>query len=219
MMFFYSTIRILKYKVDILVAIVDYNMGNLASVYNACKLIDADATIVKDPLQLKNFNRVILPGVGAFGDAIEHLKATGMYDAVKEFASSGKPIIGICLGMQLLFDSSEEFGNTEGLGLIPGKVVAFDKSKMDMDDHKVPHVGWNKIFNKPNKLFEGLENPYLYFVHSFHAVCDAKYVIGTTHYGYDFVSAVQKDNIYGFQPHPEKSHDNGIQILKNFMKL
>ena len=202
MMFFYSTIRILKYKVDILVAIVDYNMGNLASVYNACKLIDADATIVKDPLQLKNFNRVILPGVGAFGDAIEHLKATGMYD-----------------GMQLLFDSSEEFGNTEGLGLIPGKVVAFDKSKMDMDDHKVPHVGWNKIFNKPNKLFEGLENPYLYFVHSFHAVCDEKYVIGTTHYGYDFVSAVQKDNIYGFQPHPEKSHDNGIQILKNFMKL
>ncbi len=202
-----------------MVAIVDYNMGNLASVYNACKLIDADATIVKDPSMLKNFNRVILPGVGAFGDAMEHLKSTGMYDAVREFASSGKPIIGICLGMQLLFESSEEFGDTEGLGLIPGKVVPFDKSRMDMDDHKVPHVGWNKIFNKPNKLFDGLENPYLYFVHSFHAVCDDKYTIGTTHYGYDFVSAVQKDNIYGFQPHPEKSHDNGIQILRNFMKL
>ena len=202
-----------------MVAIVDYNMGNLASVFNACKLIDADATIVKDPTKLQDFNRVILPGVGAFGDAMENLKATGMYDAVKEFAKSGKPIIGICLGMQLLFDSSEEFGSTEGLGLIPGRVVAFDKSRMDMDDHKVPHVGWNKIFNKPNKLFEGLENPYLYFVHSFHAVCDEQYVIGTTHYGYDFVSAVQKDNIYGFQPHPEKSHDNGIQILRNFMKL
>jgi glutamine amidotransferase len=194
-------------------------MGNLASVYNACKLIDANATIVKDPTKLKDFNRVILPGVGAFGDAMENLKSTGMYDAVKEFALSGKPIIGICLGMQLLFDSSEEFGDTQGLGLIPGCVVAFDKNRMDMDDHKVPHVGWNKIFNKPNKLFDGLENPYLYFVHSFHVVCDDKYTIGTTHYGYDFVSAVQKDNIYGFQPHPEKSHDNGIQILKNFMKL
>jgi len=201
------------------VAIIDYNMGNLASVYNACKLIDVDATIVKDPAKLQDFNRVILPGVGAFGDAMKHLKSTGMYDAIKEFAVSGKPMVGICLGMQLLFESSEEFGDTKGLGVIPGRVVAFDKSKMDMDDHKVPHVGWNKIFNKQNKLFDGLENPYLYFVHSFHAVCDEQYTIGTTHYGYEFVSAVQKENIYGLQPHPEKSHDNGIQILKNFMKI
>lgn len=218
-MVFYSIIRVLKQKGTSLVAIVDYNMGNLASVYNACKLIDAKATIVKDPAKLKEFDRVILPGVGAFGDAMEHLKSTGMYDAVKEFASSGKPIIGICLGMQLLFESSEEFGDTQGLGLIPGKVVAFDKSKMDMDDHKVPHVGWNKIFSNSNKLFEGLENPYLYFVHSFHVKTEERYTIGTTHYGYDFVSAVQKDNIYGLQPHPEKSHDNGIQILKNFVEL
>jgi len=201
------------------VAIIDYNMGNLASVYNACKLIDVDATIVKDPAKLQDFNRVILPGVGAFGDAMKHLKSTGMYDAIKEFAVSGKPMVGICLGMQLLFESSEEFGDTKGLGVIPGRVVAFDKSKMDMDEHKVPHVGWNKIFNKQNKLFDGLENPYLYFVHSFHAVCDEQYTIGTTHYGYEFVSAVQKENIYGLQPHPEKSHDNGIQILKNFMKI
>ena len=202
-----------------MVAIVDYNMGNLASVYNACKLIDTKADIVSNPNELQKYDRVILPGVGAFGDAMKHLEDTGMLDAVKEFASSGKPMIGICLGMQLLFESSEEFGNTKGLGLIPGKVVAFDKSKMDMDDHKVPHVGWNKLFNKPSPLFDGLENPYLYFVHSFHAVTDESYVIGTTHYGYDFVSAVQKDNIYGFQPHPEKSHDNGIEILKNFMKI
>ena len=194
-------------------------MGNLASVYNACKLIDVKADIVSDPNKLKNYDRVILPGVGAFADAMEHLNNTGMLEAVKEFASSGKSMIGICLGMQLLFDSSEEFGETKGLGLIPGKVIAFDKSKMDMDEHKVPHVGWNKLFNKPNKLFNGLESPYLYFVHSFHAVVEDKYTIGTTHYGYDFASAVQKDNIYGFQPHPEKSHDNGIQILKNFMKI
>jgi glutamine amidotransferase len=194
-------------------------MGNLASVYNACKLLDADAKIVSNPEKLKNFDRVILPGVGAFGDAMEHLETSGMKKAVKEFAASGKPIIGICLGMQLLFESSEEFGYTKGLGLISGKVVAFDKNKMDMEDHKVPHMGWNKVFHKENKLFNNLENPYLYFVHSFHIVTDNKYTIGTTHYGYDFTSVVQKDNVYGFQPHPEKSHDNGIQILKNFMEI
>jgi len=145
--------------------------------------------------------------------------STGMKKAVLDFAASGKPIIGICLGMQLLFESSEEFGDHKGLGLIPGKVIAFDKSKMNMEEHKVPHVGWNKLFNKPSPLFNTLTNPYLYFVHSFHAVTDNKYIIGRTHYGYDFTSAVNKDNIYGFQPHPEKSHDNGIQILKNFMEI
>ena len=202
-----------------MIAIVDYNMGNLASVLNALKLIDAHAVIEKNPDNLKNYDKVILPGVGAYKDAMEHLKDTGMYDAVKQYANSGKPMLGICLGMQLLFESSQEFGDTKGLELIPGHVVAFDKSKMDMDEHKIPHVGWNKVFNKENKLFDGLKNPYLYFVHSYHAVCDEQYVIAKTHYGYDFVSAVQKDNIYGFQPHPEKSHDNGISILKNFVKL
>ena len=202
-----------------MIAIVDYNMGNLASVYNACKLLDAKADIVSNPNELIKYDRVILPGVGAFADAMDSLYKTGMYEAVKKFAASGKPMLGICLGMQLLFESSEEFGDTKGLGLVPGKVVAFDKSKMNMDEHKVPHVGWNKIFNKDSQLFDGLENPYLYFVHSFHAITDDKYVLGTTHYGYDFVSAVQKDNVYGFQPHPEKSHDNGIQILKNFINI
>ena len=202
-----------------MIAIVDYNMGNLASVLNALKLIDAHAVIEKNPHNLKNYDKVILPGVGAYKDAMEHLNDTGMLDAVKQYASSGKPMLGICLGMQLLFESSQEFGDTKGLGLIPGHVVAFDKSKMDMDEHKIPHVGWNKAFNKENKLFEGLQNPYLYFVHSYHAVCDDEFVIAKTHYGYDFVSAVQKDNIYGFQPHPEKSHDNGIKILKNFVNL
>jgi glutamine amidotransferase len=202
-----------------LVAIIDYNMGNLASVYNACHLLDAKAEIVSDPAKVKEFDRVILPGVGAFGDAMEHLKSTGMIDAIKEYAASGKPMIGICLGMQLLFESSEEFGFTEGLGLIPGKVVAFDKSRMNMEDHKVPHMGWNRVFNKPDKLFEGLENPYLYFVHSYHAVTEEEYTIGKTIYGYEFASAVKKGNIYGLQPHPEKSHDNGIKILKNFMEI
>jgi len=202
-----------------LIAIIDYNIGNLASVYNACKLIGHEAVIVKDPSQLCNYDKIILPGVGAFGDAMDNLISTGMFDAIKQYAKTNKPILGICLGMQLLFDSSSEFGFTEGLGLIPGKVIAFDKSKMDMDEHKIPHVGWNKVFTKESILFEGLDSPYLYFVHSFHVLTDEKYAIGKTHYGYDFVSAVQNDNIYGFQPHPEKSHDNGIQILKNFVNI
>ncbi len=202
-----------------MVAIIDYNMGNLASVYNACKLIDQKAVIVSNPNDVRKYDKVILPGVGAYGDAMENLNSTGMRDAIKEFAKSGKSMIGICLGMQLLFESSQEFGSHEGLGLIEGKVIAFDKTKMDMENHKVPHMGWNKIFHKPNKLFDGLENPYLYFVHSYHVVTKDMYTIGTTHYGYDFASAVQKENIYGLQPHPEKSHDNGIRILKNFMQL
>ena len=202
-----------------MIAIVDYNMGNLASVSNALKLIDAKADIVSNPNDLKKYDKVILPGVGAFGDAMQHLQQTNMQQAIKEFASSGKYLLGICLGMQLLFDQSQEFGTTKGLGLIPGDVVAFDKSKMDMDDHKVPHVGWNKLFNKKDKLFDNLQDPYLYFVHSFHVQTDEQWTLGTTHYGYDFVSAVRKDNIYGLQPHPEKSHDSGIQILKNFVKL
>ena len=202
-----------------MLAIIDYNMGNLASVLNACKLIGVDAVIENDPSKLNNYDRIILPGVGAFKDAMQHLKDTKMDIAIKEFAKTNKPVLGICLGMQLLFDSSEEFGFTEGLGLIQGKILAFDKSKMNMQEHKIPHVGWNKIFTKKSKLFDKLDNPYLYFVHSFHAVTKDEYTIGNTHYGYDFVSAVQKENIYGFQPHPEKSHDNGIQILKNFMKI
>ena len=202
-----------------MIAIVDYNMGNLASVYNALKLINKKADIVSDPDKLKNYDKVILPGVGAFKDAMEHLEQTNLKDAVLEFATSGKYMLGICLGMQLLFDSSEEFGKTSGLGLISGSVVPFDKSKMDMNEHKIPHVGWNKAFNKQSKLFENVQDPYLYFVHSFHAVCEDKYTLATTHYGYDFTSAVVKNNIFGLQPHPEKSHDNGIQILKNFTQL
>lgn len=202
-----------------MVGIIDYNMGNLASVYNALDLLNAKASFVKDPNELKNFDRIILPGVGAFGDAMENLNTTGMKEAIIEFSKSGKPMIGICLGMQLLFESSKEFGENKGLGLIDGKIIKFDKSKMH-ENTKIPHMGWNTIEVKDDHtLFKGLKNPYLYFVHSYHAVTDDKNVIGTTEYGYRFVSAVNKDNIYGFQPHPEKSHNNGLQILKNFIKI
>ena len=201
-----------------MVGIIDYNMGNLASVYNACCLLDEKAEIVSEPDRLTEYDRLILPGVGAFGDAIEHLKETGLDKAILEYAKSGKPMIGICLGMQLLLESSEEFGKHKGLGLIEGNVVRFDKSKMS-GDFKIPHMGWNKIFNKKNKLFKGVKDPYLYFVHSYHAVTKEENIIGKTIYGYEFASAINKDNIYGLQPHPEKSHENGLKILKNFMEV
>ena len=200
------------------IGIVDYNMGNLASVNNAFIKIGADAEIVSDADKLKNYDKLVFPGVGAFGDATRHLKETNLDKAMKEFVKSGKYVIGVCLGMQLLFESSEEFGSHKGLGLIEGEVVKFDKNKVGA--HKIPHMGWNKMFfTKCSALFKGLNNPYLYFVHSFHIVCDEKYVIGKTVYGYEFVSAVNKDNVFGFQPHPEKSHNAGLKILENFVKL
>lgn len=203
-----------------MIGIVDYNMGNLASVINAFERVGADIAVESDPAKLKDYDKLILPGVGAFGDAMEHLKSNGMDEAVKAYVKSGKPLLGICLGMQLLFESSEEFGSNEGLGLIAGKVVAFDESKFD-HKLKVPHMGWNEIFKQNDtKLFDGLDKEfYLYFVHSFHAVCDDKYAIGKTYYGYEFVSAVNKENIYGIQPHPEKSHENGLKIIENFVNL
>ncbi len=203
-----------------MIGIVDYNMGNLASVINAFTKVGADTCLESDPSKLSQYDKLILPGVGAFGDAMEHLKKNGMDKAVKEFAASGKPLMGICLGMQLLFESSVEFGSTDGLGLIPGEIVAFNEKKFDQK-LKVPHMGWNELFvQKDSALFKGLNKEfYLYFVHSYHAVCDDKYAIGKTYYGYEFTSAVNKENIYGFQPHPEKSHENGLKIIKNFANL
>lgn len=203
-----------------MIAIVDYNMGNLASVKNAFAKLGKETVVESDPENFKKYEKLILPGVGAFGDAMEHLRERKMIDALQEYAASGKPMLGICLGMQLLFESSEEFGATQGLGLIKGKVVAFDTTKFS-EPLKVPHMGWNKMFTKSHPLFKGLdEEHYLYFVHSFHAVCDNKEdVIGTTEYGYKFASAVACGNIYGIQPHPEKSHKNGLAILENFINL
>lgn len=202
-----------------MIAIVNYNMGNLGSVKNAFDKVGAKSEIVSDAERLKDFDKVILPGVGAFGDAMEHLEQSGLKEAILDFAKSGKYLMGTCLGMQLLFESSEEFGSHKGLALVPGKVVAFDKSKFD-SNLKVPHMGWNEIFVKSDPIFNTLPKEfYLYFVHSYHAVCEEQYTLGKSYYGYDFVGAVKKDNIYGFQPHPEKSHDNGLKIIENFVKL
>ncbi len=203
-----------------MIAIVDYNMGNLASVKNAFSKLGKDTFVESDPSKFKEYDKLILPGVGAFGDAMEHLRERNMINAIKDFAASGKPMIGICLGMQLLFESSEEFGEHEGLGLIKGHVKAFDESKFS-EPLKVPHMGWNRMFTKEHPLFEGLdENHYLYFVHTYHVTCsNEEDIIGETDYGYKFTSAVAHGNIMGIQPHPEKSHENGLKILENFIKL
>jgi glutamine amidotransferase len=203
-----------------MIAIVDYNMGNLASVQNAFAKLGEETVVESDPLKFKEYDKLILPGVGAFGDAMEHLRERNMVDALKEFASSTKPMLGICLGMQLLFESSEEFGEHEGLGLIKGHVVRFDNAKFS-EPLKVPHMGWNRMFTKEHPLFKSLdENHYLYFVHTYHVVCDDKNdIIGTTGYGYEFTSAVAHNNIMGIQPHPEKSHTNGLKILQNFIDM
>lgn len=202
------------------IAVIDYNMGNLSSVKNAFFKLGKNVDIIKEPEDLVKYDKIVLPGVGAFGDAMSHLRENEMDLSIKEFAKSGKPLLGICLGMQLLFDRSEEFGSHIGLCLVPGDIKYFDSSKFPKR-LKVPHMGWNKLFiQKNSSLFKGLEESfYLYFVHSYHAVCDEKYVIGKTLYGYEFASAVQNENIYGFQPHPEKSHNDGLKIIENFIKL
>ena len=203
-----------------MIGIVDYNMGNLASVINAFAKVGSKAEVVGDPQRFKEYEKLILPGVGAYGDAMEHLRERDMIEALREYAKSGRYMMGICLGMQLLLESSEEFGSHEGLGLIEGKVVAFDKTRFE-EPHKVPHMGWNRLFTKEHPLFKSLdESHYLYFVHSYHAVVEDKTnEIGKTVYGYEFSSAIAKENVLGIQPHPEKSHRNGLQIIENFTKL
>lgn len=203
-----------------MIGLIDYNMGNLRSVTNAFEKLGVAIEIVKDADTVSKFDKIILPGVGAFKDAMMCLKERNLDESIRAFASSGKPLLGICLGMQLLFESSVEFGECAGLGLIEGEIVKFDTSRFDQR-LKVPHMGWNQLHvKKETPLFKGMpESFYLYFVHSFHARCDDQYTIGKTMYGYEFPSAVQKENVFGFQPHPEKSHANGLAILKNFVEL
>ncbi len=203
-----------------MIGIVDYNMGNLASVQNAFAKLGEVTVVESDPSKFKEYDKLILPGVGAFGDAMEHLRERNMIEALREYADSGKYMLGICLGMQLLFENSEEFGEHEGLGLIKGNVIHFDASKFE-ENMKIPHMGWNRMFTKEHPLFENLdEEHYLYFVHSYHVNClNKEDIIGRTDYGYEFTSAVAHKNIMGIQPHPEKSHENGLKILENFIGL
>ncbi|KPH52983.1 imidazole glycerol phosphate synthase subunit HisH [Helicobacter pullorum] len=202
-----------------MLGIVDYNIGNLASVQNAILKVGESAKIESDPSKLKDYDKIILPGVGAFGDAMEHLQKSGMQEAILEFIKSGKFLLGICLGMQLLFQKSYEFGEHSGLGLLEGEIIHFEKATLKKGE-KIPHMGWNLVKKVKNSaLLEGLEDSfYLYFVHSYY-LGESKNALGMSHYGIDFVSIVQKENIFGIQPHPEKSHNVGLKILKNFVKL
>lgn len=200
-----------------MLGIVNYQAGNLASVQNAILKLGEKVEIEENPHNLKKYDHLILPGVGAFGDVMEHLRISGMQEAVLEFVKSGKPLLGICLGMQLLFKKSYEFGEHFGLGILDGEVVKFNFSN---SIKKIPHMGWNAVYkDKESPLFKGLNASfYLYFVHSFY-VENLENAVGVSNYGVNFTSVVQKENIFGIQPHPEKSHDVGLRILKNFISL
>lgn len=196
------------------IAIIDYNMGNLASLKNSFNKIGHTIDVVTDSTKIRYYDKLILPGVGAFGDAMNHLNESGMREAINEFIKSGRYLLGICLGMQLLFRSSSEFGISSGFGIFDDDIIEFENGL------RVPQMGWNRLTTTNSLLFDGLPKEfYLYFVHSYYAPYREKYTIAKTDYGHQYSSAVNIDNVFGIQPHPEKSHDIGLQILKNFVKL
>ncbi len=203
------------------IAIIDYGMGNLKSVKKAFLSIDLPAEITSDPKQILTADKVVLPGVGAYRDAIAQLNSSGLSEAIYEVVKKGTPLLGICLGMQLLFDKSYEYGEYEGLGLLPGEIVRFKSEDMvgtNGENLKVPHMGWNNLeITKPDPLFTGIPNgSSVYFVHSYYLETSADVVSSYTTYGKRIAVAAQKDNIFATQFHPEKSGTIGIQILKNF---
>jgi len=206
-----------------LIAIIDYGMGNLRSVQKGFEAVGAEAIITSDSKKILSAKSVVLPGVGAFKECMANLEKLDLIDTVCQSAKSGKPFLGICLGLQLLFNQAEEFGHVDGLGILPGKVVGFKSVRSDAHDSlKIPHMGWNSVKVLPgNPLFDSVaDESYFYFVHSYYVVPqDPAIVATTTFYGIDFTSGVQHENIYAFQFHPEKSQRLGLTILKNFSNL
>lgn len=198
------------------VAIIDYGVGNLRSVEKAFAATDCDAIVSSDEKNLRTAERLVLPGVGAFGACMKALSERGFDRLVRERVEEGTPLLGVCVGMQLLFEESDEFGATPGLGLLPGRVRRFG------DELVVPHVGWNRIDQVcENPMFEGVANgSFFYFVHSYYCEpADKSVVAGETEYGVRYASVVAKANICGVQFHPEKSQDAGLRLLKNFARL
>lgn len=206
-----------------MIAIVDYGMGNLRSVENALNRVGREVCVTSDPAVIKDARGIILPGVGAFYDCMRNLESQGLVHPVLDFISSKRPFFGICLGLQLLFEESFEFGRNEGLGVIPGKVIRFEGIEFEGKDKlKVPHMGWNGVRWKNNSSpFSSVSNgDYFYFVHSYYVIPDDDGdIAGVTDYGVEFVSAVKRGNIYATQFHPEKSQSVGISILKDFGEL
>jgi glutamine amidotransferase len=199
-----------------LIAIIDYGMGNLRSVTNALEKLGADAVVTRDKRVIKESQAIILPGVGAFGKCIENLENLELLDFIKETIKEGKQYLGICLGMQVLFESSEEAPGIAGMGIIKGTVPRFT------GDIKIPHMGWNNIkIVKETEILQGIENSeYFYFVHSYYCSPEDKGIVATTTtYGEEFTSSVQKDNVFACQFHPEKSQRMGLKLLQNFVNL
>lgn len=203
-----------------MIAVIDYGRGNLHSVEKACAAQSArEVRIISSPRELSSAEGVIIPGVGAFGDAMAALRASGMDRALVEAAHRGVPFLGICLGMQILLEEGEEFGHHEGLGLIPGRCLRLEES----EGHKVPHIGWNEVSTHDcveDKLFTGIpQGTHFYFVHSYYADVDAHYRTATFPFRQPHTAAIRKDNVAGVQFHPEKSSRWGMEVFKNFVAL
>ena len=203
-----------------MIAIVDYGVGNLFSLKSSFAAIGKDTVLTPDPEVIKKADKILLPGVGAFGDAAEKLKKSGLGDLIIEEANKGKPLLGICLGMQLLFEKSYEYGEHEGLGLIKGEIRPI--SEVIPKDLKIPHIGWNALDFKGDvsPIFKNIKDgDFVYFVHSYYGTNCGENTIATTEYGAELTAAVQNKNVYGCQFHPEKSGNVGLDILRAFCDL
>ncbi|MCL5267228.1 MAG: imidazole glycerol phosphate synthase subunit HisH [Bacteroidetes bacterium] len=197
------------------VTVVDYRTSNLLSIVKALQKVGADVQLTRDASDIGKADKLVLPGVGSFGAAMRNINSFGIKQSLIDFGKSGRPLIGICLGMQLLFNVSFELGINDGLGLVPGEVVAFNSTV------KVPHMGWNQVeFQKKSRLFDELpDGQYAYFVHSYYVKTDDECVSGKTDYGLRFPSIIERENIFGIQFHPEKSQTFGLKILENFLRV
>lgn len=201
-----------------MIAIIDYDAGNLKSVEKAFAYLGEESVITRDRETILNADRVVLPGVGAFGDAMEKLHHYGLVEVIKEVAASGKPFLGICLGLQLLFESSEETPGVEGLGICKGKIVRIP----EQEGLKIPHMGWNSLaYDNPGRLFAGIpEHSYVYFVHSYYLQAEDPMIVkASTEYATHIHASVEQGNVFACQFHPEKSSEVGLAILKNFIEV
>lgn len=200
-----------------MIAIIDYGAGNIRSVEKALIHIGCEVTVTRNPLVLLAADAVVLPGVGSFGDAMQELRTRGLEEPIRTFIDSGRPFLGICLGLQILFESSEESPGIRGLGLLKGKIVRIPAG----EGLKIPHMGWNSLkIEKNGGLFAGVAGePYVYFVHSYYLMAEENIVAATTEYGVTIHAAVQKNNLFACQFHPEKSGAAGLALLKNFAAM
>lgn len=201
-----------------MIAIIDYDAGNIKSVEKALQKLGAEVVITKDPSVILGADKVILPGVGAFGDAMANLKKYGLVEVIHQVVEKGTPFLGICLGLQLLFERSDETPGVEGLGILKGEILRIP----DKDDLKIPHMGWNSLhLQNEGRLYRGiLEQSYVYFVHSYYLKAEEPEIVkATTDYSVNIHASVEKGNVFACQFHPEKSSDVGLNILRNFVEL